>query len=85
MAPPGCGDAPARDGPAGPVRVFCAALQHPRVGGQVLQGESLQPVGRGPTEDVWNRPQHPYTRRLLASIPAADGLGRLPEIPDESD
>lgn len=42
-------------------------------------------VEQGPTEDIWNRPQHPYTRRLLASIPAANGLGRLPGIPDESE
>jgi len=35
-------------------------------------------VERGPVERVWNDPQNPYTRRLLAAIPAVDGLGRLP-------
>jgi ABC-type glutathione transport system ATPase component len=35
-------------------------------------------VEEGPTEDVWNQPQNDYTRRLLAAIPVADGLGRLP-------
>ncbi len=27
---------------------------------------------------VWSSPGHPYTQRLLAAIPVADGLGRLP-------
>jgi ABC-type glutathione transport system ATPase component len=32
----------------------------------------------GPVDSVWRRPKSPYTRRLLASIPLADGLGILP-------
>ena len=27
---------------------------------------------------VWEAPAEPYTRALLAAIPIADGLGRLP-------
>lgn len=37
-------------------------------------------VELGTAEEVWARPKHAYTRRLLASIPIADGLGRLPEV-----
>jgi peptide/nickel transport system ATP-binding protein len=35
-------------------------------------------VEQGPAADVWSSPQDDYTRRLLAAIPIADGLGRLP-------
>jgi ABC-type glutathione transport system ATPase component len=34
-------------------------------------------VEQGPAAEVWSRPQDGYTRRLLAAIPIADGLGRL--------
>ncbi|WP_166352884.1 ABC transporter ATP-binding protein [Phytoactinopolyspora limicola] len=35
-------------------------------------------VEAGPVDRVWAQPQAEYTRRLLAAIPAVDGLGRLP-------
>ncbi len=39
-------------------------------------------VEHGPVEQVWRSPRDPYTQRLLAAIPAVDGLGRLPGLPD---
>lgn len=35
-------------------------------------------VEEGAMADVWSDPRADYTRRLLAAIPVADGLGRLP-------
>nr|WP_234037569.1 ATP-binding cassette domain-containing protein [Leucobacter sp. L43] len=35
-------------------------------------------VERGPVAEIWNDPQEPYTQKLLAAIPAVDGMGRLP-------
>ena len=37
-----------------------------------------QIVEQGPTEQVWTASTDPYTRRLVDSVPVADGLGRLP-------
>lgn len=37
-------------------------------------------VEAGPTEQIWSQPREPYTRRLLAAIPKADGLGHLPDL-----
>ncbi|MFO7688976.1 MAG: ATP-binding cassette domain-containing protein [Cryobacterium sp.] len=45
----------------------------------VMNGGKI--VERGAVEQVWNEPQHRYTKRLLAAIPAVDGLGRLPQLP----
>jgi peptide/nickel transport system ATP-binding protein len=39
-------------------------------------------VESGPTEEVWSNPGHPYTKSLLAAIPAPDGAGRLPAMPE---
>jgi oligopeptide/dipeptide ABC transporter ATP-binding protein len=36
-------------------------------------------VERGETEDVLQRPLHPYTRALIASVPVADPSYRRPE------
>ena len=31
-----------------------------------------------PTDEIWNHPQHPYTKKLLAAIPQVDGKGIIP-------
>ena len=35
-------------------------------------------VEHGTSQQVWDEPQEAYTQRLLAAIPAVDGLGTLP-------
>lgn len=35
-------------------------------------------VEHGPVAEVWSNPRDDYTQRLLAAIPAVDGLGTLP-------
>ncbi|WP_125610818.1 ABC transporter ATP-binding protein [Specibacter cremeus] len=35
----------------------------------------------GPVDTVWRHPTSAYARRLLAAIPVADGLGKLPGLP----
>lgn len=37
-------------------------------------------VESGPTEEVWSRPRHPYTRALIDAIPTHDVSGRLPKV-----
>jgi peptide/nickel transport system ATP-binding protein len=37
-------------------------------------------VERGPAEEVWTDPRHPYTQALLSAIPIADGAGHLPAV-----
>jgi len=44
-----------------------------------------QIVEVGPRQSVFNQPQHPYTQRLLASVPVADPLHRQPRTFDDSE
>jgi oligopeptide/dipeptide ABC transporter ATP-binding protein len=37
-----------------------------------------------PTNDIWQRPRHPYTEALIGAIPSVADVGRLPEsLPGE--
>ena len=44
-----------------------------------------QIVELGPRQSVFNHPQHPYTQRLLASVPVADPENRQPRLVDDSE
>jgi len=42
-------------------------------------------VETGPTEQLWSKPLHPYTRALIDAAPHADGAGHLPAgLPGET-
>jgi len=38
-------------------------------------------VESGPARAIWEDPQHPYTRSLLAAVPVPDGSGTMPAPP----
>lgn len=42
----------------------------------VMEAGNIVEVGS--TEQIWNDPQHPYTKKLLAAIPKVDGKGIIP-------
>jgi glutathione transport system ATP-binding protein len=44
-----------------------------------------QIVELGPRQSVFNQPHHPYTQRLLASVPVADPQNRQPRTFEESE
>jgi glutathione transport system ATP-binding protein len=44
-----------------------------------------QIVELGPRQSVFNQPQHPYTQRLLASVPVADPQNRQPRTFEDSE
>ncbi|MCL2737015.1 MAG: ATP-binding cassette domain-containing protein [Propionibacteriaceae bacterium] len=37
-------------------------------------------VERGPADEIWADPRHPYTQALLRAIPTPDGARRLPAV-----
>ena len=40
-------------------------------------------VESGPARAIWEDPQHPYTRSLLAAVPVPDGSGTMPAPPED--
>lgn len=48
------------------------------VADRVAVMEAGRIVEIGTTEEIWNSPQHPYTRKLLAAIPRVDCKGVIP-------
>jgi ABC-type glutathione transport system ATPase component len=56
-----------------------------RVADRVLVMYGGRIVEHGPTERVWQHPEHPYTRALLSAIPEPDGRGVLPHAPSATE